>query len=173
MFIMDVPHVPAQQTSIVLAQAATPRAGANLQPDYILKTCQETEHATKALSGINPALGLASYLQHHGHKTIDLATIKITLLEGPAHGELAPGGFAYVYEPEPRYIGNDKAVFMAEFEGKVYKLVVELHVFAMVGENTCTPPRLFEINVKPVSGSSDYDLNSIPVTLFTLPGGTV
>lgn len=173
MFILDVPYVPAQQTSIVLTQAATPRANATPQPDYILKICHETEHATKALSSINPALGLASYLEHHGHKTIDLATIKITLLEGPAHGKLASGGLAYIYEPQAEYTGNDKAVFMAEFEGKLYKLVVELHVFPMVRENTCTPPKLLDVNVKRVGDSSDYDLNSIPVTFFTLPGGSV
>jgi len=40
MFTMDVPYVPAQDTAIVLAQAATPAATAT-PADYLLKTCME------------------------------------------------------------------------------------------------------------------------------------
>lgn len=41
MFAMDMPTVPAQETPIVLAQAADTKT----QPDYLLKTCNEVPSA--------------------------------------------------------------------------------------------------------------------------------
>ncbi|MBU0621138.1 MAG: hypothetical protein KJ795_04770 [Gammaproteobacteria bacterium] len=150
MFTMDVPYVPAQQTPIVLAQAA-PITAATPQPDFTFNACTEVEHVTTAFSGVNPALGLASYLERQGRSTIDLATIKITLLQRTSHGELTLGASdharsmsAYSYDPEPEYIGKDRAVFMAEFEGKRYKIVVDIVVVEQVNENgpsVCPPPR--------------------------------
>jgi hypothetical protein len=51
MFIMDVPSVPAQQTPIVLAQAAAP--GATAQPDYLLKDCKEVPSAGGSITAMN------------------------------------------------------------------------------------------------------------------------
>ena len=46
---------------------------------------------------------------------------------------------------------------MAEFEGKRYKIVVDLHVFIMVDENSpvCPQPKLIKVK-KPALGSSVY-----------------
>lgn len=185
MFIMDVPNVPVQEAPIVLAQAATPGAGATPQPDFILKDCQETEHTAdprSALRGVDPAGMLRNFISNQVNHGIDLAAIKnITLLEGAKHGKITTevdntGLTFYGYDPEPGYLGNDRAVFMAEFEGKRYKVIIDLHVLNMVRDfdlSTCPPPKLIKVNGKPVSGAASYDLNIIPVTFTDLSGAAV
>ena len=78
---------------------------------------------------VDPAYMLKNFLQHRDKQYIELAAIKLTQLEDTKHGELIPltsgsGRLYYKYIAEPDYLGNDKAVFMAEFEGKRYKVVV-------------------------------------------------
>jgi hypothetical protein len=82
---------------------------------------------------------------------------------------------SYRYDVTPNYTGNDKAVFMAEYGGKRYKIVVDLRVFLMVDENepVCPPPKLIKVDRKPVSDSSPYLLNSFTVTLGDLGGSAV
>jgi VCBS repeat-containing protein len=186
MFIMDVPYTPAQQAPIVLTQAATPGTGATPQPDYILKLCKETESAgdpRSAMRAVDPAGMFAIYLQNHNNREVTdamLAAIKTTLLEGTTHGKIttgvdSTGRTSYHYDAEPNYVGKDRAVFLAEFEGKRYKIVLDLRVFTFVDENnpTCPPPQLIKVNGKPVSGSSSYDLNSIPVAFADLAGAAL
>lgn len=194
MFIMDVPTVPAQETPVVLAQAVAPAAGAIPQPDFILNDCQETESTgdpASAMRVVDPASMLATYMQNHNNRTVSmemLAAIKTTLLQGATHGKIFAevdntGLTSYHYDPTPNYIGNDSAIFQVKFEGKVYKIVLELHVFTTVGENsettTCTPPQLIKVTppANPSSGasgfSSGYDLSSISVTFADLAGAAV
>jgi hypothetical protein len=156
------PTIHSQQTPIVLAQATTADA---TQPDYILKLCKQTESVgdpQSAMRAVDPAGMLAVYLEwNKGAENIDLKTIKTTLLEGTKHGKIITGTSntgrtAYGYDAEPEYVGNDRAVFMAEFEGKRYKIVIELKVFLQVIENVpsaCPPPKLIKVNRKPVSGA--------------------
>lgn len=51
MLTLDVPYVPAQDASLVLAQAA---AASSTPPtaDYLMKTCTETEHTTNLNSAL-------------------------------------------------------------------------------------------------------------------------
>lgn len=177
MFLMDVPSVPVQQTPIVLAQAATPAAP---QPDFILKACKETASTGDTnylMNGIDPAGMLAVYLGNRSNRDIlsnstALATIKITLQEETKHGKLdgefVSGRLAFMYEPTEGYVGNDKAIFMAEFEGKRYRIIVELHVFGVAPmesqPTTCPPPQLNKVQHKPSSGSSGYNMSSISVS---------
>jgi hypothetical protein len=179
MLIADVPYVPAQDTPIVLAQAATPSV--TPPPDYIFNKCKETESTgspRSATRGVNPVGMLAAYIENHSQRLIDRATeaaIKLTLVEGTTQGKLNPhttrdGRLYYMYDPTPNYIGNDRAVFLAEFEGKVYKIVVELHVFegpatpGDSGASTCPPPQLIKVT-KPSSSGSSYSTNYELATL--------
>ena len=167
MFIMDVPYVPAQETPIVLAQASAPVV--TPQPDYILNKCKETESTgdpSSAMRTVDPAYMLKNFLYTYskGKQIADLVAIKTTLLQDTSHGKITSvvdntGRSWYAYDPTPNYVGNDKAVFQAEFEGKVYKIVLELRVFLMVNEYepTCPPPKLIKVK-KPSTGSSGYDL---------------
>lgn len=181
MFIMDVPEVPAQQTPIVLAQSDMAAA---TQPDYILKYCRETEStgdSQSAMRAVDPASMLIIYLQQYkGAGFIDDAEIKnITLLEDAKHGAIISGTtnygrIAFGYDPTPEYVGNDKAVFMAEYKGVRYKIVVDLRVFLFVDEKApvCPPPQLIKVN-KPSSGVSGfgsdyYNLASVLITFGDL-----
>lgn len=193
MFIMDMPYVPAQETHIVLTQAAAPTA---TQPDYLLTGCQETEstgNPRSAFRSVDPAGLLEGYLGVRDHRPFSLenaASIKPILLESTTHGEITPritnyGRSVFHYDPKPNYVGNDHAVFMAEFEGKAYKIVINLVVTLNVGESplmegeepVCPEPTLIKVNGKPVSGSLDfgpgYSVDSLSVNFADFAGGAV
>ena len=193
MFTMDVPSVPAQQTQIVQTQAATTNAGKASRPDYILKDCTEVENPSNPMSAtqsVNPANLLAITLENIGRITAlggdeflaEVASIQIKLLEASTHGKLIPhtskfGSTYYMYEADSGYLGDDKAVFMAEFQGKRYKIILDIHVMQFAGGNdngsSCPPPKLIKVNGKPVSGSSGFDLGNITVTFADLAGGAL
>ncbi len=182
MFTMDVPYVSPQEAPIVLAQATVPAAGTPPQPDYILKACSETESTgdpRSAMRAVDPAGMLKNYIQNRDKHYVELASIKTTLLEGTTHGKITTevdntGLTFYGYDPISDYIGNDRAVFLAEFEGKRYKIIVELHVLDMVNEyiTTCPPPQLIKVK-KPASGASGLDLNNLSVSFADLPGSSL
>ena len=188
MFTMDVPYVPVQDTPIVLAQASAP--GATALPDYLLKACEEKPSAGGSITAMNmisPAGMLAVQLENRGKQFTDFdaaaASIKLTQLQGATHGKLIPqlsakGEVYYEYRSEPGYEGDDRVVFMAEFEGKRYKIVIDLIVSMVIDENSpqCPQPKLIKVT-KPSFGSSDYgsgyDLASINFNFADLPGGAV
>jgi len=160
MLIADVPNVPAQEAPIVLVQAATPDVAQ--QPDYLLKAC--TEFSSGGGGPVDPAGMLAVFLENHqGHPYITPkveGTIKLTQLEGTKHGELIPltsgsGRLYYKYIAEPDYLGNDKAIFMAEFEGKRYKVVVNFVISEGIDDYNpkCPEPELIKLK-KPATGST-------------------
>lgn len=118
------------------------------------------------MRGVDPAYMLTNYLNSHSSKQVvfDLATIKPTLLQGTKHGKLFAevdneGLISYHYDPTPNYIGNDRAVFQAVFEGKVYKIVVDIKVLVIVdetpGASECEPPKLIKVT-KPSTGATRY-----------------
>ena len=179
MFIMDVPYVPAQDAPMVLAQAAV-NSGAGRrtrQPDYLLKVCQETESTgdpTSAMRSVDPAYMLKNYIQNRDDRDVDLASIKTTLLEGTTHGKIFAevdnvGLTSYHYDPEPEYQGKDSAAFMAEFEGKTYKVMINIVVVLVVDQNSSQcpnpEPELIKIKSKPASRTSGYNLNSVSVSI--------
>lgn len=162
MFTIDVPYIPVQDAPIVLVQAAAPGAGSNtLQPDYLLTGCQEIPSlADPTQRAVDPAGWLAVELGNRSGRDLYpvASTIKFSLLDGTTHGKLisktAAGRVYYIYEAEPGYGGKDRAVFMAEFEGKAYRMVVNLRVAPVEGfpENApslCPEPTLIKLNPKP------------------------
>lgn len=179
------------------SMAAAPSAGTTPQPDYLLTGCQQTESTGNPRSAdraVDPASLLSLFLQNRDHRAIDLATrasIKPILLEGTTHGNIVMfsnianyGGTAFRYDPIPNYEGKDRAVFLAEFEGKVYKIVINIVVSPTVGESpllpgekpVCPPPKLIKVT-QPSSGASGfgsgYGLNSVTVTFADLHGAAV
>ena len=162
MFIIDVPAVPPQETPIVLVQAADTSS----QPDYLLKTCDESSSGGGGV--INPAAWLVGAVLRQEHRKVSAqegsalaATVKLTQLQAYAHGQLIPhspnGRVFYEYRSEPGYVGKDQAIFMAEFEGKRYKIVANVVVSMTINENApqCPEPTLIEIT-KPSSGDSRF-----------------
>ena len=105
--------------------------------------------------------------------------IKLTQLQATAHGKLIPQvtsteGLSYTYESDPGYVGKDRAVFLAEFEGKRYKIVIDLVVSMVIDERSpqCPPATLIKVT-KPTTGSLGVDLGGITLTIADLPGGAV
>lgn len=189
MFTMEVPYIPVQDTPIVLVQAATP--GANTKPDYLFKICTEKPSAGGSITAMNmvdPATWLAAQLQNRSGQSISsedftakAASIKLTQLQGTSHGKLIPEEtgsekVSYTYESKPGYVGKDKAVFMAEFEGKRYKIVIDIIVTMDINERSpqCPSPKYQFIKInKPASGSSGLDSGAVTLNISDLPGGAV
>lgn len=198
MFSLDMPTTPPE-TPVLLAQApAIGAAWSGAQPDFLLKECQETESTVdetrrpgeprSAMRSVDPAYMLKNYLQNYKiRKEVDLASIKTTLIEGTKHGVIiegrsrnesqGPSGInyksrtVYSYDAIPDYEGCDRAVFMAEYEGKHYKIIVDLRVFKIVNEYspTCPQPQLIKIK-KPRAG---IDVDGFTTTIADLPGSAV
>ena len=127
------------------------------RPNYILKACTETQYAgdpRSAWRGVDPAYMLTNYLNRGKQVVFDLASIRnITLIQGTKHGKIFPevdntGLTSYHYDPTPNYEGNDRAVFLAEFEGKMYKIVVDIKVLFAIDQNAsqCDAPKLIKVN---------------------------
>ena len=63
---------------------------------------------------------------------------------------------------------------MAEFEGKRYKIVIDIIVTMDIDERSpqCPKSQLIKIN-KPASGSSGLDSGAVTLSISDLPGGAV
>lgn len=171
-----VTSVAANENALETAEKRGLSPIATLKPDYLFKVCSEISNSSPR--SVDPAGRLAVYLGNKSNRDLlnnptALASIKTTLMEGTMHGKLISP--SYMYNPDPDYLGTDKAVFMAEFEGKKYKIVVEIKVLIVIDQNSsqCDKPKLIKVNGKPVSGSSDYNLGNITVTFADLPSGAV
>lgn len=129
-------------------KVATP---ATSQPDFILQNCKETEQVSTIFGGISPEYMIKNYIQNRSNRPVELTSIKnVTVIKLPTHGKLIDNG---LYIPEPNYFGKDKVLFMAEFEGKRYKIILDIHVVTKVDEGdspttTCPPPKLIKVNGK-------------------------
>lgn len=163
--------VTMQDTPTVLAQAATSTRSDTQQPGYALTTCKDTtsgDDQNTAENGVDPAGWLTSYIEKRDQRPIEpaqIATTKLTLLQSTTHGKLIrhttdAGLEYYMYQAEHAYKGKDRAVFLAVFEGKTYKVVIDLNVYPVeaIADNmpsTCPPPQLINVT-KPSSGFNDY-----------------
>jgi hypothetical protein len=172
MFFLDMPNTLPQNTPIVLAQAVA--TGSAPQWDFILNDCQETPSTgdpKSAMRAVDPAYMLKNYIQGRDNRVVELSDIKnVSMLQATQHGKLLQGTSnlgrtTFHYDPIPDYEGTDKAVFMADYQGKRYRIVVEMHVFEVVDESasTCPPAKLIKVT-KPSSGWKSYNLNVITVS---------
>src|SRR5512139_2267870 len=186
MITMEVPYIPPQEAPIVLVQAADTSS----QPDYQLNACREVPTAGGAISAMNmvdPAASLVVAVLRQEHRQISAqegealkATVKLTQLQGVAHGQLIPhspnGRVFYEYRSEPGYLGKDQAIFLAEYQGKRYRIVVNIIVSEGIDDYNpqCPPPpgQLIKIT-QPSSGFNGYDLNSVSVSFADLEGSAV
>ena len=156
MFTVDIPYPPQQADSVLVAQSnvtTKPPQSAKSAPtkppkspkiDYVLTSCEEyndipeeSERAGYYTSQVSPEVAFATYFDARRKSEVDLSALRITLLEEPKHGDfyvtpkLGPGGNDYYsYFPKVGYFGRDKAVFLAQYAGKTYKIVMTLQVQA-------------------------------------------
>ncbi|MDR3055624.1 MAG: hypothetical protein LBU53_09520 [Zoogloeaceae bacterium] len=168
-------YMPSQEMPVVLAQTSS--GTTTPQADYILKNCQHTADTSdprSAVRWVDPAGMLQDYMQNQNkNKRSDIVEFKPVLLQGTKHGKLTEevskdasnyGRIAYYYDPDNGYLGNDQAIFMVEFQGNYYKVVVDLKVVGTYNDydddRFCPPPRLIRVNNKSISdasGINDYN----------------
>ena len=123
------------------------------------------------MRAVDPAYMLKNYIQGRDNRVVELVDIKnVVMLQNTTVGKITSvvdntGRSWYRYDAPANYEGNDKAAFMAEYQGKLYKIVLEIHVFEVVDESasSCPPSKLIKVT-KPSSGLSDYNFNSITVS---------
>jgi hypothetical protein len=126
------------------------------QPDYLLKACEETEPTpefpSSALRVVDPAYMLKnSLLREQGE--VELADIKTNLLQNTSHGKITSitgylGRSLYRYDPTPGFFGNDRAIFMAEYGGKHYKIILDIKVLEDLDEKSpvCPESKLIKVH---------------------------
>lgn len=154
MLVMDVPpDVPPQYAPIVVAQAsqAKPRT---TSVDRSMGVCQLIENIAgsepTAKNTISPSSSVWIYfqrLEHQGISEADFKTAKVTLLQGPEHGELEDLGTSvlrhgvmvdtgirsYAYRAKPDYYGPDHATLLVEIGGYKVKVLYFFKVLPGVG----------------------------------------
>ncbi len=115
------------------ASAQATRAAGSREYDYILSACISIGQKDVAMLGgeqsIFPASELELFYREDLNKDIHVDYSKTILAQAPEHGEIGsskPGYFGYT--PKPGFVGQDKAVFMVEAEGKKYKVTIALAV---------------------------------------------
>lgn len=191
MFYIDTPPAPLHATTVMLAQAVSPHE--ETLPDYLLKTCDEvltSGAATRETNTISPSDWLISETSRQQNKEI-LAheysalsnSISLTQIQETRHGELIRrfvpnGSISYEYRPEPGYIGKDQAIFLAELNGKHYKIMTDIIVSKTLDEDTtlCPEPRLIKIRKftpSPYTYNSGHGLTYAATTSDALNGRAV
>lgn len=161
MMTLDVPSVPPTSPPAILAEAAASSVPPRF--DYVFERCIEIEpmpdDPKSAMRGVDPAYGLKNYLQSPG-RPVRIQDIKVKVLQGTQHGKLTVSGShtvdysspeapnidgpsVYRYDPNPGYLGDDQAVFLAEYGGKVFKVILTIKVLESVDENHTTCPNGF------------------------------
>jgi hypothetical protein len=165
MFVMDVPYVPEQQETIVLAQENS--KSSNRQADYVLKVCQEIESTGEfrsAMHTVDPKGFLAVFMGNRAGYEIDPSEVNNPIqLEAPKHGSLvgvigdADYKFFY-YDPIRDYDGVERAVFQVEYQGKIYSVDFELRVAKGVSENSpqCPERNPVLLPATPLSSAIEY-----------------
>ena len=145
--------------------------------------CTETEHTTNlnsAVRSVDPAGAVRNYVQELRNRAIDITEFKPTLLLGPRHGtlnyEVAKSGYMfYTYDPETGFLGKDRAVFMVEYQGKHFRVIVDIQVLEIIDihESRC-PARDKVIKLRKPSrgdaGESIPDLPAVTLRLADLSG---
>ncbi|MDP1611500.1 MAG: Ig-like domain-containing protein [Sulfuritalea sp.] len=183
MFVMDVPYVPVQETSVVLAAETATADKGTLTVSYILKDCQPVPSMGDPKSAervVDPASALSNYMENRVGHALDFAAFKNpTLIEGPKHGKMtrevdSKGDVAFGFDPTPEYVGSDVAVFTVDYQGRQYKVIFELKVRKVVDQNIeyCPKPTLIKVK-KPAAGSADYGLGGISVGFSDLPASAL
>ena len=83
---------------------------------------------------------------------------------------------SYAYDPEPGFLGDDKATFQVTYDGANYKVVVTIRVVEGIDENspTCFNAKLIQTTPpKPVSDAGGLQFVGWQVNLTDRPGTTL
>lgn len=107
--------------------------------------------------------------------------VKVSLLVPTTYGNIFPsidneGRTSFHYDPNPGFVGDDQATFLAEYAGKRYKIVLKLKVFSseivFPSNPDCPYPTLIWLNPKRTS-TAPFDPNGIAVAVADLPNSAL
>ena len=140
MIVMDMPDMPPQYAPVVIAQASQAKqAGATT--DRTIGVCHLIQNPPRPLGtavNVIAPLGSASvYLEKQEHRTLDWKSSKVSVLQGPEHGELkvTPSG-KYRYFSAPDYYGSDRATLLVEIGDRTVKVIYFFNVLLTVPGGT-------------------------------------
>jgi hypothetical protein len=160
MFTVDVPYIPPQPDSIEMVQTAGAEA---IQPEYLIKTCVEAANTSYGGGGeFSITLPLVGHVLAHEGRQASYEerlkmwkTVTLTQITDYAHGEvtLVDSSTPYDkfrYTPEPGFLGKDSAMFIGEFEGKLYKIQMNILVAKTFSDEAhtqspCPPDEMIKI----------------------------
>ncbi|SRR6266487_272193 len=135
--MIDIPDVSPQYTPVVIAQASQTEKGES-NAGRTIGVCHLVENPPippgTAVNVISPLGSVSVYLQKEEHRTLDWKSSKVSVLQGPGHGELrvTPSG-KYRYSPAPDYYGQDRASLLVEIGGRTVKVIYFFNVLRTVG----------------------------------------
>lgn len=180
MFALDVPAIAIPSESVAMVAQMDASKAKPISFDYLLKDCWETQPTpndpTSAVRGSSVSAKLRNYFQTYQNRKINDWDVKVSLLETTKNGELKLGSYiqdslayegygktisTFRYDPQPGYLGKDRAVFAAEYGGKLYKVVLNIVVSQAIvetGPPTCPEPQLIRLKkLIKTSGSDNAD----------------
>jgi len=149
MFPIDMPPVPPQEQTIVIAQADSAQQQVTGK-ERILGVCHPVPNSIPPEGArgeyvVDPIYNAEGYFIKYEHKTVTGAT-NVTVLKEPQNGTLqlmtaanvasfgfgrfVEGSKSYAYFPNPGYIGKDRATFLVDIGGQKVKVV---YFFQSVG----------------------------------------
>ncbi|MES2770770.1 MAG: hypothetical protein V4623_02150 [Pseudomonadota bacterium] len=205
MFAMDMPNVPPQNQPLMIAQANQAQSASTKMRTFGI--CFPAPNELFSLENVtDPKVASIEYLWRYEHRRIiktEPATVSI--LQEPKHGVLRlmteadrgtlfsdtagpidPSDPAYVYLPNPGYLGKDKAIFLVEIGGVKVKVIYFLQAIdGPIGDiQTLCGKRGYSWNIslspRPAPSNLDFllsasGLSNSPITyqMAPLPGATL
>ena len=197
---LDTPIMATLDAPVAIVQIAH-NQGNKQKFDYLLKSCKEMPSGLSVgsvISMIGPSYVLSEYFRVYKGRDIDQRLIKETLIEKPKHGEIK-----LIYESEHNslgslhyipfklgdrngnvgYEGKDRAVYLLEFAGKRYKLILNLIVtesgdLTDVGvPSRCPADKLIKLNslfnLATPDAQSLLTYDNVNITFANLTGAAV
>jgi hypothetical protein len=175
MFTLDVPTIAIPFDGAAIVSQVDSSRVKPVPFDFMLKECWETQPTpndpNSAVRGSSVSAMLRNYFRAYENRKVNEWDISVSLLEMPKNGELKLGHYIqdslayesygktisyFRYDPKTGYLGKDRAVFAATYDGKRYKVFLDIVVsqaIAETGPATCSEPQLIRVK-KPVKTSA-------------------
>ena len=133
LFVADMPDMPVQQDTIVIAQVQQERLNSS-DTDAHVGVCLLAYNPIQfeASNILDPLASLQAYHQQVENRVVLFSeSDAVTILQQPQHGTLEPlsdRDTAFIYTADTDYFGLDHASFFVEMGGKKIKLDTRINV---------------------------------------------
>ncbi len=135
--MVDMPDLPPLYAQVMVVQADAPKQGA-AKTDHTIGVCHLIQNPPTppgtAVNVISPLGSVSVYLQSRERRALDWKSSKVSVLQGPEHGELrVTSSGKYRYFPAADYYGLDRATLLVEIGGLTVNAVYFFNVLHTVG----------------------------------------